>query len=129
MPQTTSPQLPRETASAPQLEFSSIGRTGVRAVFDEPDLSSDGGALLLREAAEANGIIDAMAAVLRDDRSQAHVKHTQRDQMMQRTVLICPGVRGRQRLRHHARRQCPEGRERTTSGRRGAGLATDDVSA
>jgi hypothetical protein len=91
MPPTSLPQATDRPADAVQLSFRSLGATRVQAIFDEPDLSSDGGALLLREAADANGIIDAMAAVLRDDRSQAHVKHAQRDQMMQRTVQICHG--------------------------------------
>ena len=41
-----------------QLEFSRISTTRVQVVFDEPDLSSDGGALLLSEAARLNGIIE-----------------------------------------------------------------------
>jgi len=83
--------IPPQADPANQLQFSPIGRTRVQGVFDEPDLSSDGGALLLREAADANGIIDAMAAVLPDSRRQAHVKHTQRDLMMQRALQICQG--------------------------------------
>ena len=63
MPENPATQPPAEPAGAFQLSFSSIGSTRVQAVFDEPDLSSDGGTLLLREAAEANGIVAAMARV------------------------------------------------------------------
>ena len=65
MPQEILPQARRQTSAAVQIPLRSLGATRVQAVFDEPDLSSDGGALLLREAAEVNGIVDAMAALCR----------------------------------------------------------------
>ena len=37
-------------------------------MFDEPDLNSDGGVLLIGEVAEINGIIDAMSNAIGDDR-------------------------------------------------------------
>jgi hypothetical protein len=55
------------------------------------ELSSDGGALLIREAVELNGIIDAMVACIRDKRSQAHVRHTLKELLTQRCVQICHG--------------------------------------
>lgn len=91
MPQTSPSQALPASLVAEQLQFTSIGRTRVEAIFDEPELSSDGGALLLREAAEANGILEAMAAVIRDDRDQAHVRHTLKQLLTQRTVQICQG--------------------------------------
>jgi hypothetical protein len=74
-----------------QLEFTRLGSVRVQAVFDEPELSSDGGALLLREAAEVNGILDAMVGAIRDDRDQAHVQHTLKELLTRRTVQICHG--------------------------------------
>ena len=79
-------QAAQTADTAAQLEFSRIGRTRVEVVFDEPELSSDGGALLLREAAEANGILDAMAAVITDKRKQSSVHHTVKDLLAQRTT-------------------------------------------
>lgn len=73
------------------IDFSRLGHTRVQAIFDEPELSSDAGTLVLREAAEANGIIDAMTSVIRDDRDQAHVQHTLRELLMQRSTQICHG--------------------------------------
>ena len=90
-PETTKSQGPPNAETPTLLNFSAIGRTRVQAVFDEPELSSDGGALLLREAADVNGIIDAMAAVIRDERSQAYVTHTLREMLGQRVVQICHG--------------------------------------
>jgi len=74
-----------------QIEFTRMGRTRVQVVFDEPRLSSDGGALLLREAARANGIVAAMAAAIEDGRSPAHVVHALGELLTQRTVQICHG--------------------------------------
>jgi len=91
MSQKAPPQARRQASAAVQIPLRSLGGTRVQAVFDEPDLSSDGGVLLLREAAQVNGIVEAMAAVLPDSRSQAHVKHTQEELMMQRTLQICQG--------------------------------------
>ena len=74
-----------------QMEFTRLGSVRVQAVFDEPELSSDGGALLLREAAQVNGILDAMVGAIRDDRDQAHVQHTLKELLTQRTMQICHG--------------------------------------
>lgn len=90
MPLDTPPQA-ASGGPPTQMEFTRLGSVRLQAVFDEPELSSDGGALLLREAAQANGIIDAMAAAIRDDRDQAHVQHTLKELLTQRTVQICHG--------------------------------------
>lgn len=85
-------QTTKDTISDPeQFEFSRIGRTRVQAVFDEPELSSDAGALLIREAAEVNGIIDGMCEAIFDDRDQAHVRHTLKELLAQRVSQICHG--------------------------------------
>ena len=60
-------------------------------MFDEAELSSDGGAFLIREAAEIHGIIDAMAASIRDKRDQAHVQHKLGELISQQVVQICHG--------------------------------------
>ena len=91
MASDTFPQAAPKDGIPAQLEFSRIGSVRIQSVFDEPELSSDGGALLLREAALANGIIEAMAAAIRDERSRAHVKHPLVEMLTQRTVQICHG--------------------------------------
>ncbi len=91
MSSTPLSQDPSEPTSPVQIEFSRIGETRVRVVFDEPDLSSDGGAVILREASESNGIIDAMASVIVDKRDQAYVHHTLKEMLTQRSVQICHG--------------------------------------
>ena len=57
MSPTPRPQGSSGPAGPAQIEFNSIGKTRAQAVFDEPDLGSDGGAITLRGATEANGII------------------------------------------------------------------------
>jgi hypothetical protein len=74
-----------------QLEFSQVKGMRIQAAFDEPEVSSDAGALLLREVAEANGIIDQMAAEIRDPRAQAYVRHTLKSLLSQRVIQICQG--------------------------------------
>lgn len=86
-----SSQTPAQVPAAQQLRFSPIGRTRVEVSFDEPELSSDGGALLLREAARINGIIPAMAAAIGDERRASHVGHPTEELLIQRVVQICHG--------------------------------------
>lgn len=73
------------------LDFSSIGHTRIQTTFDEPELSSDGGALLIREASRLNGIIDAMVDSIHDERCKSYVKHTLTELITQRVVQICLG--------------------------------------
>ena len=82
---------PAQAPAARQLQFSPIGRTRVEVSFDEPELTSDAGALLLREAARINGIIPAMAAAIGDGRRASHVDHSRADLLTQRIVQICHG--------------------------------------
>jgi hypothetical protein len=91
MPPSPCPQEHPEPVGTGRIEFSPIGRTRVQVVFDEPKMSSDGGALLLREAVEANGILDAMAAAVQDGRRQQQVEHPLKELLCQRTMQICHG--------------------------------------
>src|ERR1051325_3466031 len=60
---------------ASQAEFSFSGRLRLRAVFDAGPISSDGGAVLLREADRRLGLTDAIAAVLPDERDRRFITH------------------------------------------------------
>jgi len=89
---TTIPaQAASDANSADLLNFSPMGATRVQAVFDEPELSSDGGTLLIREAAELNGVIDMMVSRILDERSRQHVKHSIKELLSQRVTQICHG--------------------------------------
>ena len=63
----------------------------LKATFDQPDSSSDGGALLLKACDRQPGLIDAISGCLRDDRQQAKVSHTIRDLIQQRVFGIACG--------------------------------------
>lgn len=59
--------------------------------FDAPDISSDGGALLLREVDEQLGLTADMAACLPDERDPTRVLHSRPEQMRQRIFQIALG--------------------------------------
>lgn len=59
--------------------------------FDAPDISSDGGALLLRRIDEQLGLTERMAACLPDDRDPRRVQHTRGEQLRQRVFQIVLG--------------------------------------
>jgi hypothetical protein len=53
---------PAQDPAPRQVAFSASGRTRIQVAFDEPELSSDGVALLLREAARIHGLMVALTA-------------------------------------------------------------------
>lgn len=59
--------------------------------FDQPQASSDGGALLLRRVDRRLRLIDRLAAVLPDPRDPTRVQHTMRDLLAQRIFGIACG--------------------------------------
>jgi hypothetical protein len=76
---------------AAQVEFPFAGRRRVRAVFDAGPISSDGGAVLLREADRRLGLVDAIASVLADGRDHRFVTHEQQVLLRQRIFGIALG--------------------------------------
>ena len=91
MAKPTEPQHATSRAQVNMLPFTDLPHRRLQVVFDEPELSSDGGAVIMREAVVANGITKAMAAVIDDPRSQAHIDHELEALLVQRTVQICHG--------------------------------------
>ena len=63
----------------------------VVARFDQPDSSSDGGALLLKACDERLGLSEALAECLRDPRQQSKVAHSFHDLVRQRMFGIACG--------------------------------------
>jgi hypothetical protein len=76
---------------APRAEFSFTGRRQVRAVFDAGPISSDGGAVLLREADRRLGLVDAIAAAIPDERDVRFITHQQSLLARQRIFGIALG--------------------------------------
>jgi Transposase DDE domain group 1 len=71
--------------------------------FDAPHISSDGGALLLRQMDDRLGLSERLAALLPDERDPRKVQHNRREQMRQRLYQIALGYadcNDADRLRH-----------------------------
>ncbi len=59
--------------------------------FDAPEISSDGGALLLKEVDNQLGLTAAMAACLPDERDPNRVEHSRHEQVLQRVLQMALG--------------------------------------
>lgn len=73
------------------LTFSSLGRKKICADFTGGHLTSDAGALLLRQVDKHIGLIDALAACLSDPRDPAKTVHDVRTLLAQRVFAIAMG--------------------------------------
>jgi len=71
--------------------FSSLGRRSVEAYFDGGSLTSDAGALLLREADRRLGLTAALNQVIPDPRNQDLIVHEQLTMLRQRIYAIALG--------------------------------------
>lgn len=73
------------------LTFATLGRRSVEADFSGGDLTTDAGALLLREADRRVGLLDALNEVIPDPRHPVFVIHPQRALLTQRILGIACG--------------------------------------
>jgi hypothetical protein len=73
------------------LLFSTLGRKAVVADFGGGRLTSDAGALLLREVADRLGLFDALDAVIPDPRDPVRIVHDQKAMLAQRVIAIALG--------------------------------------
>ena len=69
------------------LSFASISGRKIEADFDGGTTTSDGGALLLRQAESKIGIVDRIVGALCDRRHQSYIDHTYIDLIKQRGFL------------------------------------------
>lgn len=74
-----------------ELSFARILGKRVEGAFDGGTLTSDSGALLLREVEQRMGIIDRIASALTDHRHQSYVAHSLIDLLKQRVFQIACG--------------------------------------
>jgi len=99
------------------LLFSSVKSKRTRqlqAVFDQEGVTSDAGALLLREVDEHIGLTDKLAGAMGDPRQQGKVTHSARDLLRQRIYAIALGyedINDHRELRHDAALQVAVDRE------------------
>jgi hypothetical protein len=73
------------------LDFPMLGSRQVLADFDGGDISSDGGALLLRTTEELTGILHQFAACFTDHRNPDLIEHPLRDLIAQRVYGLALG--------------------------------------
>ena len=59
--------------------------------FDAPNLSSDGGAVLVRQVDKRLGLTELVARQLPDTRDASRINHTRQEQLIQRVVQIAMG--------------------------------------
>src|SRR3954463_7493326 len=95
MPQPTT--TPREGSpmttecNATYLDFPMLGSREVLADFDGGDITSDGGALLLRQTEQLTGIIHRFAACFTDHRNPDLVEHSVLELVAQRVYALALG--------------------------------------
>ena len=73
------------------LTFSSFGPKSVIADFLGGRLTSDAGAILLREVAQSTGLFDAINEVIPDPRDPVFIVHDQKSMIAQRVVALALG--------------------------------------
>ena len=72
-----------------QLHFQGVGTRKVVADFDGGTITSDAGALLLREIDLANHFLDEFASCFEDHRDQGYVEHSVKELMP--LIVFSPG--------------------------------------
>ena len=73
------------------LSFANVSGKKIEADFDGGTTTSDGGALLLRQAESKIGIVDRIVGALCDRRHQSYIDHTYIDLIKQRVFQIACG--------------------------------------
>jgi Transposase DDE domain group 1 len=73
------------------LTFSSLGPKSVVADFLGGRLTSDAGAILLREVGERTGLFDAISEVIPDPRNPVFIVHDQKSMIAQRIIALALG--------------------------------------
>jgi hypothetical protein len=84
-------QLAMTDCNIAQLEFQEVGHRRVVAAFDGGNVTSDAGALLLREVARGSRIIDRFADCFTDHRDADLISYTVRELLGQRIIGLCLG--------------------------------------
>lgn len=77
--------------SSNTIAFTPLGRRQLLAQFDGGSITSDAGALLLREVAGPSKLFERMAAAVPDPRDPAMIEHDQRTMLAQRVLGIACG--------------------------------------
>jgi hypothetical protein len=112
--------------------FQPLGARAVTSRFNGGYVTSDGGALLLREVERKTGLLHRFAACFTDQRAPARIEHTVEDLIKQRVYALALGyedLNDHDRLRHDpllavlVGKSDPTGQERARARDRGKALA------
>jgi len=118
--------------NAGSLDFSILGSRQILASFDGGDISSDGGALLLRQTEQLTAIIRQFAACFTDHRDPERIEHSLEDLLAQRVYGLALGyedLNDHDQLRHDPLLAAvvgkidPQGRNRRRARDQGQALA------
>jgi len=71
--------------------LSPVNKTPIEVSFTAPDLSSQGGLLLIKEYEQHNGFINRLSQCIEDTRSQHFVQHSYYEMLRQRICQIAAG--------------------------------------
>lgn len=119
-----------------QYEFHGLGRREIIAKFDGGQISSDGGALLLREVEQKTGIIQRLSEQFIDHRDPEAIEHTVEDLVAQRVYGLALGyddLNDHDRLRHDhllaalVGKTDPTGQNRARESDKGKALASSST--
>ncbi len=81
----------RPSCTSQQLQFQALGARKVVGRFDAGRVSSDGGAMLLRELDLRTGIVNRFAACFTDHRASCRTEHSVEELVRQRAFGLCLG--------------------------------------
>ena len=91
--------------NSPPIAFTPLGRRSLLAKFDGGRITSDAGALLLREVAAKSRLFERMAACVPDPREPSMIEHDQQTMLAQRVLGI--GCGWEDLIDHHGLRVDP----------------------
>jgi len=77
--------------NASSIRFTSLGRQKIVAQFDGGPITSDAGAILLREVDRRLGLFDRIDGIIPDPRDPESITHAQRTLIAQRVIAIACG--------------------------------------
>ena len=73
------------------MDLLKVNSKKIQVAFDEPEITSDAGALLVGKGDKAMRLTEQLAAAIKDNRVQGKIDHTVEDMLRQRFTQICLG--------------------------------------